>query len=125
MKKLIFLCLIFFAISLSAQETGSVYVKGYTHVIADTSVRDTLSRKIVSSTANDVSTVVRTYFVISITTSDSLEIANNAAFTSPTLIPPGSWNNDTYNFALNKNLYIRAGRNVTGTVKYSLAYRGK
>ena len=107
-------------------ETGVTYMRGASDTVGGAWV-DTLSRKLVSSSSNNLATISNYWWQVSIVSDDTVEISTSAAFTAGTVVkvwPDIPINTPKLLYSGNTNLYIRKSSGVTGTPRYSIVYQG-
>lgn len=107
---------------------GVTYLRGATDTIG-TSWTDTLSRKLVSSSANNLFSISKYWWQASILADDTIEVSTSGTFTAGQVIvvlPDIPVSTGMMLYSANTNLYIRR-YNVsgeTGTPRYYLTYQG-
>ena len=130
MRRLLFMVLILVGVSYSQQTyTGAANTfKAVTDTVGASWV-DTLSRKVVSSTANNLSTIVKATFGVSIVSDDTIEVSTSASFTagaSVIVLPNLPFSTGQLVYGTFTNLYIRrySVSGAVGTPRYYLYFAG-
>ena len=110
----------------SYSDVGVAYMRGCTDTVGASWV-DTLSRKIVSTSANNLSTVSSYWWQASILSDDTIQVSSSSSFafgTVLTITPELPVVTPRLLYSSYTNLYIRKASGVTGTPKYFITYQG-
>jgi hypothetical protein len=107
-------------------EIGVSYFRGATDTIGASWV-DTLSRKLVSSSSNNLNTISKYWWQASITSDDTIEVSTSSTFTAGlviTVLPDIPLSTPKLLYSSFTNLYIRKPAGVAGIPRYYVVYQG-